>query len=392
MFFFRRPQKKKIFVLGLDGAVKPLIDRPQLPYFEKLLAKGFYQDLISRPAITSVAWPSMVSGVNAGKHGIFGFRVGEELFFADAKKAPELWDYLPSIALNIPMTYPVRPIEGIMISGMMTPDWGEEAVYPSSEIPFLREQGFVFEPEINLEAVQQSMAAKIKVIKEYFHRPWELFFVVFREFDVLQHFFWGQEIPFYQEIENLLRWLLEEEKFLNSPENSLLIVSDHGFAPVSQVFDLEQWIKENGWADKVFVGGWGSLYLRGGKEEKEKNKKELEKALKAVKVEDKEILDVYPREEIYWGPWAEKGPDLVVSPRRQLGFTFGLRTGKIISPSEHKNGCHLEEGIFLALGERIRGGKKEEARIFDVFATIMELAGHKLPPEIDGEPLLQLQS
>ncbi|OQX50311.1 hypothetical protein B5M47_03935 [candidate division CPR3 bacterium 4484_211] len=381
----------RIFVLGLDGAVKHLIDRPELPNLQKVIREGCLCDLISRPPITSVAWTSMVSGVNAGKHGIFGFRIGDKLNFSTEKKAKELWDYLPSIAINIPMTFPVRPIDGIMISGMMTPELYENSVYPASEMEYLKQIGFIFEPEIDLKSCGQSIDIKIELIKHYLDYNWELFFVVFREFDVIQHFFWGQDLPYYQKIDHFLDWLINEKNLFHDEQTSLLIVSDHGFAPVDKTFDLQEWINQNGYAKQVMVGGWGALYIKPETEnEKQKIKKGLEENLKQIKYDGKPILDVYPREKIYWGPYAEKGPDIVVSPKRTLGFTFGMRTGKIIGASIHKNGCHLEEGVFAAWGPQIKELRdiNREARVYDVMPTVLELAGKEVPKEVDGVNLL----
>ena len=125
--------KNKIFVLGIDGATLDLINRKELPTFQKLIKEGISGNLLSRPAITSVAWPSMVSGVNAGKHGLFDFRKGNELKLSTSKKAPELWDYMKTVAINIPMTFPVREIDGVMISGMMTPSLDSNCAYPEEE-------------------------------------------------------------------------------------------------------------------------------------------------------------------------------------------------------------------------------------------------------------------
>lgn len=395
MIFDRKKKKtkKRVFVLGLDGAVKPLIDRPEeLPNLQRVLQQGCYRDLVSRPAITSIAWTSMVSGVNAGKHGIFGFRVGDQLNFSTEKKAPELWDYLPTISLNIPMTFPVRPIDGVMISGMMTPELGEQSVYPAKEIDFLQETGFVFEPQIEeekeatLKNIHNSIEAKIKTIQHYLTYDWQLFFVVFREFDVVQHFYWGEDLPYYQRVDKFLGRLMDEEKLFDN-NTSLLVVSDHGFSNVDKTFDLEEWVNQQGYSEIAQVGGWGSLYIQ------DTNRvPEILKQLEAVTHEGNPVLDVYPREEIYWGPYAAEGPAIVVSPRRDHGFTFGMRTGQIIAKADHKTGCHLEEGVFAAYGDNIAGltDLGRQAQVYDVFPTVLKLTDHKIPEDIDGKNLLRV--
>ncbi len=98
-------------------------------------------------------------------------------------------------------------------------------------------------------------------------------------------------------------------------------------------------------------------------------------------------MDVYPREKIYWGPYAHQGPEIIVSPKREHGFTFGPKKSKTIDQSKKKNGCHLEGAAFVLSGPGIKR-KKIKGKIYDIFPTILELYNMKLQKDLDGKSLV----
>ena len=341
--------------------------------------------MLSRPAITSVAWPSMVSGVNAGKHGLFDFRRGDDLLLSTNKKAKELWDYMKTIAINIPMTFPVRPIDGVMIGDMMTPEVDSEGfVYPESERAYLKSVDYIIEPEIDVADMEKSVATRIEVMKHYLKYDYELFFHVFREYDSMWHFFYDSDAKALKMLDVYLGELVENL----DPETVLMIVSDHGFTRVNKSFNTEQWILENGYQGQAWEGGWGAIYLDKIKDEnaKLKIKAEIVEKLENFTDQGQKILNIYPQEEIYWGSQAKNGPDIVISPKRELGYTFGLRTGSIIGPTK-KTGCHLEQGVVSIYGDKLTP-RKVEAKIFDIFPTIFTLLGKEIPIGIDGQSIV----
>src|SRR5215470_8952011 len=126
----------KLLVIGLDGAsfnvLDPLIDRGHLPNIANLISKGSRANLETTfPPITAVAWSSFMTGKNPGKHGIFEFvrrdknSARELAVNASFREGKAVWDYFSDarkrvIVHNFPCTYPVRPLNGLMISDFMT--------------------------------------------------------------------------------------------------------------------------------------------------------------------------------------------------------------------------------------------------------------------------------
>jgi len=127
----------RVVVLGLDGATLDLISpwaaAGALPTFAALLQGGASGRLRSTsPPITPVAWPTIYTGTNAGKHGVIGFekRVPGEYRWTkssalDLRRRP-LWELLAeeemrSAAFFAPYTFPARPIEGWIVAGRGAP-------------------------------------------------------------------------------------------------------------------------------------------------------------------------------------------------------------------------------------------------------------------------------
>jgi predicted AlkP superfamily phosphohydrolase/phosphomutase len=68
----------RTLVIGLDGAdwrvLRPQIDAGVMPHLADLLEAGTSGNLRSPiPTNSAVAWPSFLTGRNAGKHGVFDF-------------------------------------------------------------------------------------------------------------------------------------------------------------------------------------------------------------------------------------------------------------------------------------------------------------------------------
>jgi predicted AlkP superfamily phosphohydrolase/phosphomutase len=127
----------QVVVVGIDSApwsfVDHLIDEGRLPNLERMKKEGAYGTLRSTPCyVTPPAWQSMFSGYAPAKTGIYTFgkwnREAEKFDAVTASDAqvPSVWDVASQAGkkvavTNIPLTYPVRPVNGIMVSGLMSP-------------------------------------------------------------------------------------------------------------------------------------------------------------------------------------------------------------------------------------------------------------------------------
>jgi predicted AlkP superfamily phosphohydrolase/phosphomutase len=88
------------------------------------------------PPYTPPGWSSIFTGVNPGKHGIFGFTLGHVqkplgLVSLDRLAAPAIWEFANAQGrrmgvFNVPMTYPPLAVEPFCVAGMLTPEDGGE--------------------------------------------------------------------------------------------------------------------------------------------------------------------------------------------------------------------------------------------------------------------------
>jgi predicted AlkP superfamily phosphohydrolase/phosphomutase len=129
----------RVLLLGLDGmtysVLEPAFEAGHMPVFKRLLERGASGVLTSTvPPYTPPGWTSIFTGVNPGKHGIFGFTLGnvqssKGLVSLDRVTAPAIWNAANAQGVrtglfNIPMTYPAPAVDGFAVSGMLTPEGG----------------------------------------------------------------------------------------------------------------------------------------------------------------------------------------------------------------------------------------------------------------------------
>lgn len=270
--------KKKIIVLGLDGAtfsvIKPLLEKDELPNFKKLIDEGASGELKSTiPPLSPTAWASFMTGMNPSNHGAFDFIIKQpgsyNVSFVNSNsiKAPTFWETLGKtgkkvIIQNLMGTYPAKPVNGCLITGFLTPP-GREYTYPK-ELKNELENKFGEYPRPSgssapsgeeadyIEATFNNMEKRIKITNYLMeNKPWDLFFVLFSGTDVLQHAFWNyyaeeneknkkkknfeimkDAIPhFYKKFDDFLG-----ELFKKIDDNTtIIILSDHGFSKLNKV-------------------------------------------------------------------------------------------------------------------------------------------------------------
>ena len=267
-------QNVKVLVIGLDGAtwdvILPFVEEGKLPTFKKLLNEGSWGILKSTlPPVTVPAWPSFATGKNPAKLGIYNFvmvdnKTGKVRIVRSSDiKSKKIWDYLSfigkkSIVLNHPVTYPPEKINGIMVSGMLTPPDAKDYVYPPDILEDLEKLEYIIEPDPEvvktkwdtedfiselIKTIQKRTEAAVHLMKNY---PWDFFFVLFRATDVVQH-------KQFQNKEKLLRVYTEIDKSLSTileavPGNTIVILmSDHGFCEFKKSFNITKWLYEMGY-------------------------------------------------------------------------------------------------------------------------------------------------
>ena len=218
---------RRAAVIGLDGAawhlVDPMIERGVMPRLGELKSRGASGTLLSTvPTYTPPAWTSAATGVNPGRHGIYGFVKGHaqstrpELAHSGQIRSATIWDMANAQdatagIYNLPLTYPPQQLEGWMVSGMMTPGYGESLrgfTYPAPlETEILGwTPGYLVNVDANWEqdwrddslcdrivaSLEQRFIVLEKLLSE---RPVDLVFSVLEAPDRLQHVYYRYMDP-----------------------------------------------------------------------------------------------------------------------------------------------------------------------------------------------------
>ncbi len=209
----------KVIVIGLDGAtfdlIKPFIAQGKLPTFKKLMDAGAWSELRSTvPPVTASAWSSFMTGKNPGAHGLFDFmqRRADSYDLAPVsvrdRDGKAVWDLIGEaggkvIVMNVPVTWPPQPVDGVLVTGMLTPRGAENYTYPReladelrantgeyivySDEVYSKGRGDIFMAALKHSADQRVKAAEY-LLQKY---PWDFFMLVFPETDTVSHGLWS---------------------------------------------------------------------------------------------------------------------------------------------------------------------------------------------------------
>lgn len=253
-------------LVGLDGAsqslLSRLIDAEVLPTVEKLLEGGVSGRLESQvPPWTPSAWSSLYTGMNPGKHGVFGFLDfdGYDWGVVDAsvrRERPfwELLDHfgLSSVVVNAPVTHPPRPFEGALIPGYTAPEnprchpeglldevraaVGEYTVYPEGDGPSIDEY----------REVVQARGRAFRYLADQVGPDFG--FVQFQVTDTVFHDRPGDREAIravYEAVDEEMATILD----VCDPD-TVFVVSDHGIGPYSgYTFRVNEFLRQAGFVE-----------------------------------------------------------------------------------------------------------------------------------------------
>lgn len=270
----------RVLVIGLDGGtweiLKPWIDSGELPALRSLIEHGFYGHLKSTiPMFTPTAWSSFMTGMNPGKHGIMGFIIygrdgAPKVASALDRRGEEIWTILSKygkrvVVINVPMTYPPKPVNGVLISGFPAPSKG--FAYPPEVERWLKREGYRVEAKVEYEegreesfirAIRDLTKKRAEVgLKLMARYDWDFFAIVFSGTDRLQHALWrflDDEHPrhdaaraaeyrqvifdYYNELDRIIGKFVSEA----GSDAYTIIMSDHGFGPLHKFIHVNEWL------------------------------------------------------------------------------------------------------------------------------------------------------
>jgi predicted AlkP superfamily phosphohydrolase/phosphomutase len=403
---------KRVAVIGLDGVpyslLKSLVIKGAMPHFAELMSNGSFIELKSSiPPISAVAWTSFLTGKNPGEHGIFGF-TDVDMYFRrlilpsfDHIKSSTIWHNHPdkkSIVINLPFTYPARPLNGKLIAGFVAPIFGR-AVYPESLLPWLQKLQYKIDVDAELarknvdllfQDLYKIMEVHETVAFELLKEQWDLYVAVVTGTDRLHHFLFDalintdhvyhdRCIQYYQRLDVFIG------KFVNrlSSDTRLILLSDHGFTELKFQVYINNILRSLGYLnlqsnssslDAIFPGSKafalepGRVYFNTRSRFQdgvvtEANYGELRAELK-MQLEKLSLNDlgIFPgiehdpslplfdkvlcKEDVFYGPCIDYAPDLVILPSIGIDLKAPLRAARIVD-KDIFTGTHTLNDAFL---------------------------------------------
>jgi len=446
--------RNRVFVIGIDGItfdlVKPWVESGELPNFARIMKEGAQGPLASTlPPISPTAWTAAGTGVNPGKNNVFGFfagwhwtgsRYANTPVNSGERKCKAVWQLaseagLPVVVVNMPVTSPAETVNGLMISGfpiIKDQPW----VYPPSRAaefadwpldahtPGMRpgEEAQTFAKLTDEESRRWRTGLRLMDSERY-----KLFWHVLTITDRIQHHYWrfmdknhilhdpdmaktlgSAVLDTYKRMDAALGDVMTRMR----DDDVLVVLSDHGFGPLHTTISGPGFLKANFPDGKLKVRPIDGIYacfkirpaeyLDDGEDMQPlitQTRERLAKELRELKdpTSGKPVMQsVWVNSEIYKGPYAQEGPDVIgleepgyltVNGWDYSGPGFMRR----VAVTDHMYSAdHRPYGVLLLYGRGIApGSHAANAAIIDVAPTVLHLLGLPIPEQIDGRVLTE---
>jgi len=475
-----------MLILGWDGAdwdiLNDLRARGCLPGISSLVEEGVWGTLESVvPTHSWAAWPTFLTGKDPSGHGVFDFVERDSVeplkrIPATSKsiKATTFLEYLSEAGRelrvgNVPVAFPPIPINGRMISGVAVPP-GAEYVHPPAwrrqeldrRAPFpvngLEWARFGDNPQGLIDEARDLLERRTASFEVLLEGTWDVAVCIYVETDRLQHAFGAYLLPSHPDhqhlegselaegIRDLYRQLDAHTARLiraAGPNTTTVLMSDHGFRPITHQLNLNELLKHLGFAGgsrgagatsavrksslarklkktrlghslrtRVRVpsaldwsrtlaywsttGGGVSLNLKGREPEGVVEMKDYERVRDEVRTallgfEDPEtetwpIAKVIAREELYDGPHLNLAPDLFVQAQHLWSMSGGSKGHSITSHTTWPTGRHRRAGVVIAHGDQITPGELATRGLADLAPTALSFCGLRVEG-LDGQSI-----
>ena len=280
----------RVFVLGWDGAtwdiLRPLMAEGRLPVLQSLIQKGVSGTLNSVfPPLSPVAWTTVMTGKNPGKHGVFEFvehghnPLAGRINTSRCIKSELVWETAGrfgkrTVAGAVPMSYPPRPAPGFYIGDFLSPaDAKDFSSDPAAFDEMKKALGGTYRAWATVthdgghEA--DALADLTGFLKEHLaaveymatHHDWDLFMYDLMATDRIQHELWHAWDPAHdkargRDLEKIRHGFVEFWETLDAgvglileklgPDTNVILMSDHGFGPIEWYVNFNVWLLDEG--------------------------------------------------------------------------------------------------------------------------------------------------
>lgn len=275
-----------LLIIGLDGLdlnlLQNLVPATVMPTLNRYLRRGITAPLRSViPTQSAAAWATFMTGQTPAGHGVFDFmqRLPDGHYRHSRPQTDQtLWHYLGAHGLtggvfNFPVTFPPFPINGWLVSGMLTPHLSrgtapaELAQTLLAEFPDytldLEWQLYTGRPADLLADASRLVAQRARVATFLLQRePLAYLALAFTVTDRVQHLIWQyldashpfydaaaaaalqpQIYAFYRALDEAVRQVIAAV----DAGTTIIFLSDHGFKPAAWQFLVNDWLAGQDW-------------------------------------------------------------------------------------------------------------------------------------------------
>ncbi|OVE86433.1 alkaline phosphatase family protein [Natronolimnobius baerhuensis] len=392
-------------LVGVDAAcdrvLAPMFDDDELPTIESIYEQGVSTPLESQiPPWTASAWPSLYTGKNPGKHGVFGFLSfdGYDWDVVNASDVREraIWELLDehdmtSVVVNVPVTHPAREFDGALIPGYTAPE--DPECQPAGLLEEVREEigEYRVYPDEDADDLGEAYSECARMRGEAFryladqYDP-EFGFVEFQGTDSIFHKEPDNDAAIrqiYREVDRQLETILET----HDPD-TVIIASDHGMGPYEgQEFRVNEYLRREGFVETEHGGDgmptWATVRdgaLKEGTDETTHDPSVAERAMASaarVGLTSQRIGAVLER----------LGIDELVASHAPAGMVSAGATQVDFPESTAYVRSRIELGVRLNLEGREPNGVVPEAEYETVRTHIIDALRSARTPE--GEPVFE---
>jgi len=402
---------KRLIIIGLDGVpvslLKELAQADVMPNIGQIMRNGFFAPMRSSiPEISSVAWSSIITGVNPGEHGIFGFvdiQPGSyKIRFPNFNdlKSPPFWSRCrgKSVIINVPSTYPVKDMNGVHISGFVSIEL-PQSVYPKFLITQLKKLDYRLDVDsekahtdldLFLADLDKTLTARIKAAEYLWdYIDWQTFMLAFTGTDRLMHFLWSAyEDKGHKYHKDFLGHFRKIDAAVGeicskiTEDDALIMLSDHGFEKlekdvyVNYLLASEGFLTVNptGRADMINIGrptkafalepariyiNQNGKYPAGSVEPNDRDSclKDLESLFLSLRIDGRKVIKhVYRKQDIYSGPYINEAPDLVLIAEKGFNLKGAMNVQELTGKGPF-TGKHTYYDAFLLLNDKNLAGE-----------------------------------
>ncbi len=380
----------KCFFFGIDGlSFEDFCRFSELGIFRNLSVFSAKPLHSSIPDVSIVSWTSFFTGKTPDNHGIYGFNhinpVSYETYYPTFERVlpPYIWDECPpSLVFNLPATYPVKAINGTMVSGFVTPN-PKKGVYPPEILRIVDDIDYKFDvdPEKGKTNRVELVRETIQNLRKRIDLFWYLLkinnynTIIFVEtgWDRICHFCYdsikSEDVFFNGLISDYLETL---DSFFSNLLNifgetfSFFLLSDHGFLPSKKEVFVNSILREGGFLkspslkeltpeDKAFSLDPGRIYIHDERfsngripvEEKEELVERITEFLKDFEG----FFKAYPSPMVYknYDPYNPDMPDIILLEEKGTILRSWMKVTELLKEPELPGTHFYTNGVFGCL-------------------------------------------